>query len=38
MAFKARALAAAAVPALPGADTELFQRADMSRSDLATAR
>jgi hypothetical protein len=38
MAFKAHALAAAAVPAAPSADTELFQRADISRQDLAHAR
>jgi hypothetical protein len=37
MAFKAQALAAASVPAASTADTELFQCADMSRSDLATA-
>lgn len=37
MAFKAQALAAAAVPAAPPADTELFQRADIRRCDLAGA-
>jgi hypothetical protein len=38
MAFKAQALAAAAVPAVSSLDTELFQRAAISRSNLAAAR
>ncbi|MGH3251073.1 MAG: hypothetical protein ACRDOI_33360 [Trebonia sp.] len=38
MAFKAQALAAAAAPAVSALDTELFQRAAISHSNLAAAR